>query len=386
MGSAPTPSGSLKWHSLITVEGGPVEYSWKWNTKKSKPDIRYSLEPINSWSGTPVDPMNQAPGSELLHRLAESMPSTGIDLTWVDYFLATLFRQDKTEYMKEAKAAGGKLVTTSAIAVEFLAKGLGFKAYFAPPPFCSQNFAAESAVESGNGHVVGRHEPALKMLHPKSASREALLDFLKTSTEGPHMIPFIIAVDCVKPETSRLKWYFNTPHTSFNSVKEIMTLGGRLTSTPVEDIRELFLAALGLPADYPDSSEVAVADKFNPDSDKFVGTPGPPPGMTYYFDIPPGAELPEVKLYIPVWRYGKNDLSVIEGTVAWMEKKGRGGYTQQFKNMMENMVSHRSLGDDLGLQAYVSCVYKTKDEELDVTTYMSAEALHPQRLAEFLPK
>jgi hypothetical protein len=47
------------------------------------------------------------------------------------------------------------------------------------------------------------------------------------------------------------------------------------------------------------------------------------------------------------------------------------------------VAEHRDLGDGLGLQTYVTCVLK-KGGEADVTTYMSAELLHPERLKQMV--
>lgn len=76
MGPSPLAEGApRKWKSLLQPDGTPIGYSWKWNTTQSQPNIRYDIEPIGKFAGTKVDPLNQAALREMLHRLAEAMPT-----------------------------------------------------------------------------------------------------------------------------------------------------------------------------------------------------------------------------------------------------------------------------------------------------------------------
>lgn len=253
MGQAPSPSGELKWRSLITVEGGPIEYSWKWPTRTSEPDIRYSLEPINRFSGTAEDPLNQQPATQVLNRLAKMIP--GVDLTWTNHFLATLYDHDKTKYVEKMAATGMPATSTFGMAAEFCTKGLGLKAYFVP-------------------RKVGHHpvppqadwEAAIKQLHPENPSLETLLEFLAGHPEGQKLNRLLLAVDCVAPAKSRLKWYVQSPSSSFNSVREIMTLGGRRAGMEkaLSEMRELIWNVLDLPSEFPDDAEMPLAPKYDP--------------------------------------------------------------------------------------------------------------------------
>ncbi|KAI0401623.1 dimethylallyl tryptophan synthase GliD1 [Xylaria palmicola] len=372
MGQMPSSSG-LKWRSLITVEGGPIEYSWKWPTTNGVPDVRYSLEPINRFSGSSEDPLNQAPTAQILNRLAAKVP--GVDLTWTNHFLDTLYDHDKTKIVEAYKAAGVGPSSTFGMAAEFVHKGLGFKTYFVPRKLSA---SPERPLEVW--------ETSFRQLHPENPSRDVLLDFLTNTAQGKQMTPLLCAVDCVAPARSRLKWYFQSVSSSFASVRDVVTLNGRRPelAPQLADLRELLYGVLGLPADFPDDAEVPLAPKYDPknkENDNFVALPGLLTGYIYYFDIPPRATVPEVKLYIPVWRYGKDDLSIAKATASWAGARGRGAYGQQFLDMLQKVVPHRDLADGPGLQTYVSCVLR-KDGEPDITTYMSAEILHPLRLAQ----
>ncbi|KAF3759925.1 dimethylallyl tryptophan synthase GliD1 [Cryphonectria parasitica EP155] len=371
MGRKPSPSGELQYKSAITIEGSPIEYSWKWNKRSptSQPDIRYSLEPIGPVSGTTQDPENRQAGTKLARRLAAAFQA---DLTWTDHFLSTLFDQGQHQRALELAEAGTPTGTTFAVAAEFVPSGLGFKTYCAPravtPPFLPH---------------IELFTPSLRQLHPTSPARDALLDFLSSGPEGQALMPLMVAVDAVSSAKSRLKWYFMTPHTSFASARDIITLGGRRPNMDktVEEVRTLIHAAVGLPAGFSDNEELPSAPRHDPASDKYAGeAPNSPPGLIYYFDIQPDKPLPEVKLYVPVWRYASDDLSVARRTVEWMKERGRGSYADRFLGMLERLADHRALSDGSGLQASVSCVCNEGDE-LDVTTYLTPEAKHAKRWA-----
>ena len=65
-------------------------------------------------------------------------------------------------------------------------------------------------------------------MEPNNVAPDVLHEFLETSPEGKQMNPLNLAVDDVKPSSSRMKFYFQIPRTSFSSVREIMSMGGRI--------------------------------------------------------------------------------------------------------------------------------------------------------------
>ncbi|KAI0147389.1 dimethylallyl tryptophan synthase GliD1 [Xylariaceae sp. FL1272] len=369
MGPKPKDDGTVKWPSLLGVEGSPIEYSWKWNTPTKGPDVRYTMESINQLTGTAMDPLNQVPAKEMLHRISEIVPT--VDLTWVNHFFATLFDHDVSKYVKEAEA-GAHFSSTVLHAAEFLPKGLSLKTYFLP-----------RRLGQTEGQIpLAQWEESLAKLDPNNPARAALNLFLEGNDEGKLLSPFMLAVDDVAPSESRLKFYFQTPHTSFASVREIMTFGGRISvpETSMQDLRNLIVAITGIEEDFPDSKEVPCAAEYDPVAkDNFVELPILLSGYLYYFDIAPGAALPDIKFYCPVRRYGRDDLSLAQATVEWMNSHKRVGYGDQYLSMLQSLAQHRRLEDGKGMQTYVSCLIK-KNGELDITSYLGPEAFDPARL------
>lgn len=190
----------------------------------------------------------------------------------------------------------------------------------------------------------------------------------------------MLAVDDVVPAKSRLKLYLRTPHTSFSSVREIMTLGGRIAvpEAQLQDLRSLIAAVTGLPEDFPEDAQVSRTPAGHPDGrNTFVeGLPGLLSGYIYYFDIPPGAVLPEIKFYSQVRHYGWDDLSLARGVTGWMDAHGRGQYCQRYITMLESLSPYRRLDEGKGIQVYLSCLFK-KTGDLDITSYVVPEVCAP---------
>ncbi|KAL4874588.1 aromatic prenyltransferase [Aspergillus karnatakaensis] len=315
------------WTDIITGNGVPPIYSWKWNdtNQSSKPDIRIGFEPIGAHSRTALNPLNQFHTKELIHTFANRMP---VDLTWTNHFLSTCY-DSETKYWQASKS-GAPLATTAMVGYDYLHDSMTLKT-------------------------------ALDILH----------DFLKTNPRGKALVPTGLAVDKgtsspTGKRSSRLKFYFRIPKTTFSSVRAIMTLGGRIPGLEPqsESLHALLSDITGLPKNFPDDADIPVYHGF--------GTGASPLGRAvyylYYFDIAPGADIPHIKFYIPLTHYGQNDLKSAQGVTRWIESQGRGSYGANHLQMLEKVAEEQKLEEGDGLQSYRSCLFR-KDGELDVTSY-----------------
>ncbi|KAL4781084.1 tryptophan dimethylallyltransferase-domain-containing protein [Aspergillus varians] len=371
LGPAPRDGHSPnKWKSMLQLDGTPFEFSWKWNSPDGEPDVRIGLEPIGPMAGTQLDPLNHSAAREVLHQLSSVVPSA--DLSWTHHFLSTLFDHDYAKYTEEA-AKGALIGTSLIISLEFLRESTGIKTYFQPRMLNQHGFLD-----------IPRWEAALQKLHPDAPSRIALHEFLSTNAEGKLLKPFCLSVDNCDPTKARIKWYFNSPHTNFNAIHEIMTLGGRIASTNAleEQFTELFDLLKSLaeqPADFPKDSEFPFASNSN---DTIVGnfaeTPDMLKGVVYFFDIAPGKSLPAIKIYFPVRNHCRNDLAATQNLTRWLDSRGRGQYGPAFLRALEAVADYRRLEDGGGLLNFVSCQFK-HDGALDLTSYFNPQAFHSAR-------
>ncbi|KAL2862514.1 aromatic prenyltransferase [Aspergillus lucknowensis] len=373
LGPKPEADGSLKWPSLVSAAGVPLEYSWKWDTETKGPDVRLTIEAINELSGTQFDPLNQSPSLELLQRLSAILPD--LNQAWMSHFLSSLYDHDKIKYIKESQSEGGMpLRSTMLLCFEFGRKSTSTKTYFSPRKLGQQGFAP-----------LKEYMSAIQGLGP-SRALNAVTDFLDTSPEGAHLKPFMLAVDNIDPSSSRLKFYFASPSTSYASIREVLTLGGRIASPGLEDnlrtLHDLVKAIMPVPENLPDDADIPVP------------TPGPtdqsPPsqlenggnadmaaeraffvsGYQYYFDIAPGATLPDIKFYVPIRNGQMDDRAVAEGLTRWMRERGRGRYCDAYIRVLEGLAQGRDLGECRGLHTHV-CAMIRADGEFDITSYLA---------------
>lgn len=156
-----------------------------------------------------------------------------------------------------------------------------------------------------------------------------------------------------------------------------MTLGGRIQRSEKElnELRSFIHSIMGLADDFPDDAETMPIEKL----DKASGDAAEVgakllEGYGYYFDIAPGGQLPNIKFYASMRRHGPMDLGVAQGTMKWMQSRGRGQYCEQYLRMLERFSPSKSIASGRGIQAFVSFMFK-KNDEADVTTYIRPEDL-----------
>lgn len=175
MGPAPRPDGKVRWKTVLGVEGSPIDYSWKWNTSKSKPDVRFTIEAIGPYTGTTKDPLNQQAMREMLHHISKIVPTFNSELA--DHFFATLFDHDISKYNQEVEA-GAAFGTSCLNATQFLPEGVSMKSYF----ICRR------LGQAGPLAPLSHWEEAFAKLDPSSPARTAIHDFLEAHTDRA-MVP-----------------------------------------------------------------------------------------------------------------------------------------------------------------------------------------------------
>lgn len=368
LGPAPKYDGTPIFRSLIAYDGSPFEYSWKWNTSSGSPDIRYSWEPIGPKSGSLEDPLNHDPSLEYMGRVTKVLPKANFSM--FRRYLTEVYNPDRAVYAEEL-AQGDPPATTLMHAVEYnKTKEFGLKSYFLAgklhlggDPLTNQHW--DNAVVKVN---AGR----------PTKGRDALQYFIANSPEGRLMKPNVMGMDAVEPSKSRLKMYFTSAHTSFDAVREIMTMGGirDISESSLQDLRSLILAVLGLPADYPEDAEIPVEGPASGEDWKDFDALCT--GFTFFFDVAHNSGTPEIKFYLTTRKYGGNDLTIAHNLVAWMRACGRGAYADAYLDMLHKLAEHRGLENGKGLHAYIS--YQcTNDGEPDIKSYISSELYHKKR-------
>lgn len=159
-----------------------------------------------------------------------------------------------------------------------------------------------------------------------------------------------------------------------------MTLGGRIEvpEANMQEIRSLIEAVLGLPSDYPEDSNMPLAD---PVGNTSADTKNLVDCFIYYFDIASGKDKPEVKFYLPARRYGPDDLTLCHRLMKWMTARGRGAYCDRYLALMKAMGEHRGLENGQGIHSFIT-YQLNRHGEADIKSYFIPEAYHPTRYVE----
>lgn len=347
------PGPPRHWKSFMTDDFSPLEYSWSWDFDGSPPKIRYSIETISPIAGTPADPFNQAMTRDLIDQLNFERP--GINWQWFEK-LSTVF-QDRCN----RPSCFTKNNNPSSILLAFeLHKGeIATKAYFVPVKAEQLGVSRFTVLTEGVQTLEGDTF--------KFPAYQRFLDFVSTSKPSSQVEVIGAAIDCMDPEKSRLKLYVRSPETSLDSVCTMLSMNDELDTLSggaYEELKAVWYLVLGLEQDHATSENLK--SKLHETS-----------GVLYNFDIKAGNAAPETKVYIPVRHYGKNDLAIARGLVAYLKSQGRDQYASGYLRALEGLCTHRPLESECGLHTYISIAFKKG--KLAFTSYFSPEIYHKTR-------
>ncbi|KAM3547330.1 hypothetical protein ARSEF4850_010086 [Beauveria asiatica] len=177
MGPAPLDSKVPAWPTQLSLEGLPIEFSWKWNTASRGPEVRYTIEPMGQLRGTAEDPLNQDATRQLLNRLQVAFPS--VNLNSANHFFATLYDADRSKYVSSS-APDELYNTTTLVAAEFKPAHIGFKTYFIP---------RWSGLDGSERNFKVWWDKGLRKIASNGPASAILMSFINTSQQGKLLTP-----------------------------------------------------------------------------------------------------------------------------------------------------------------------------------------------------
>ncbi|KAH7304016.1 aromatic prenyltransferase [Stachybotrys elegans] len=268
------------WPSFMTDDGTPLEMSWEWGS--GAPVIRYSIEPIGLHAGTPLDPANLAAAPAFHKHMLQHLPSARLE--WFDHFYAFFngcLVEEQTDFARDP----GDHNTSMFYAFD-LPRGdddITVKAYFFP------KIRARRRGQTNLNVLLDAIFSAPCVDPVKMRAATALRDFCHEARTN-NLEHEMLAIDLADPVDGRIKIYFRSRKTSFDSVCHIMTLGGR---------HRLWKAVLGVDTD--------------PVDDLPVSNDHRTAGILYNVELRQDDASPVAKIYIPVRHYTNSDADVICG-------------------------------------------------------------------------
>lgn len=292
----PAPSLALgfhpRWESFMTDDHNPVELSWDFHTGADKPTIRYSIEPISPDAGTPSNPHNDRAPANFKRAVVGAFPDT--ETAWYDHFDAC-FSHGWTDELPEGHPS------TVFWAFDLAGKADTPKAYFFPG-------AVACATGRTNLEIISDAIRSAPGYSPEKLA--AFHDFEEYVGARSHLSleMDMLAIDLVPVAKSRLKIYFRNRATDFASVRELMSLGGRLAGPDLDEglrrLRILWDSLLG--------TEGVPDDVSLPHRDHRTA------GILYNIEFRLDSRTPKVKVYIPVRHYAESDGQVIDSLRRFM--------------------------------------------------------------------
>ncbi|PKY09200.1 putative DMATS type aromatic prenyltransferase [Aspergillus campestris IBT 28561] len=254
-----------------------------------KPVFRFNIDPISKITGTHMDPLNIDTVNSMVARLAV-IGFKGFDRTLHHHFTREFFMPEQSMKTHQQDIGEAKAWSQTILGLDFKDGNVVVKQYI---------WTRYAAHTSGlHPHALIRR--AISRVDDQmrcSAAVNTVLDYMETYNADLPVKFF--SWDLVDPSKSRLKLYVITRQWSWDKVREVCTLGGKLHG-PVTD------RSIGLLKRLWDILEL---DRF---------TPSMP--FTWNYEIRPGRNYPDVRTYFPIC--DRSDEEVAQAVSQWFELLG----------------------------------------------------------------
>nr|RBQ98489.1 hypothetical protein FVER53263_20603 [Fusarium verticillioides] len=353
LGSSPV-RGEPIWKSFMTDNNCPVELSWDFHTGNGQPTIRYSIEPIGLAAGTAADLHNDEAAPDFKNRASGEFPDMDTALFNHFYnFFNGRWGDDRPEGHR----------STMFWAFDLKESNTTNKAYFFPG-------LVAHATHKSTLEVVADAITSAPGCRPENISSFA--SFAKFIHERQYLglEMDMLALDLVPVEKSRLKIYFRDRRTDFRSVKEMMSLGGRIHAEDFDvgmrNLRSLWDALIG-------TSEVSDDVPLPYNNHRTAG-------VLYNVEFRTSSTTPKVKVYIPVRHYAKNDSQILDALGDFLADQTSklpdvvidSLWTKRYSDCLYNIFGEERLSSSVGVHTYVGCSIQSEGD-LRVVAYVNPQ-------------
>ncbi|KAI3554858.1 aromatic prenyltransferase [Colletotrichum abscissum] len=346
------PASPDKANYILTHNQSPYEASVAFSSHREA-KVRFTVQPL-------VDPSPGAAGDDplgqrgLRQKLEGLASACNADRTWLDAFLDSVFLTTEEEAGLIRMKPGGALPRQICYAGFDLESEenttISMKAYLFPQlKVLATNRSLVDITESVATRLAAGDEAML-------AAWELLKTFLVSQGEDNINIYFL-AIDCValfkKP---RFKVYVHTYANSLASARDVFTLGGRLPASSADFLPQVWPLLMEMEGIAPAEMESLEKPLSDPNS-KYCG-------LCFAFEIVPGKAVPQVKMYVPIWQYSRDEAGIVERYERILQTQGmmsgkydfgaavRDAFGKNRETGLHTMASISSSGKGVGFSAY----------------------------------
>ncbi|PGH21454.1 hypothetical protein AJ80_03245 [Polytolypa hystricis UAMH7299] len=351
LGPKPCSGIERPWMATMTLANIPFELSL--NFQENDFIVRFSVEPNSALSGGPEDPLNQLPPRELASTLAQALPN--VDMRLFEHFKSEFdLPCDASAELRANLPDGGHWKPQCFVAFDLPKSGVvNCKGYVYPWLKVGHTGSSPSAV---SWDAIRKLHSDTYSIAPAVETLQTFLDSFQAETR-PRVE--VVGVDCVEPSQSRIKVYIRSKSTSFRTVRDMYTVGGRLadttTTTGLEHLVNMWWTLFELTGAHPADEELSMLHDG-------LG------GSLFSYELQAGRPLSEPKVYIPVWNYVQDDMKIAERLSRFFLDQGWTRFASEYTSNLESLCPCPGLSESVGRHSYVSFAY-TKKTGLYVTAY-----------------
>ncbi|KAF6844644.1 aromatic prenyltransferase [Colletotrichum musicola] len=290
---------------ILTHNHSPYEASVAFASHQS-PKVRFTVQPLVDSSPAGDDPLGQ---KRLREKLEDLASACGADRTWLSAFVDSVF------LTAEEEAA-------------LIKKRDGNAADELPQQICYAGFDLEPHEDEGGAAAIGMKAYLFPQLRALATDRklvditecaitqlaagdkkmlaawQLLRTFLVAQGEDKINIYFL-AIDCLAAQMEpRFKVYAHTHANSLASARNVFTLGGRLPACSADVLPQVWPLLTDM-EDIPEADIECQEKPLNEPDSKYCG-------LCFAFEMVPGKAVPQVKMYVPMWQYARDEAGVME--------------------------------------------------------------------------
>lgn len=296
----------------------PIELSWDWRTDGQPPKIRFSIEPVGVHAGTHLDPRNQYASAQLQEIMARVLPDTNAG--WLNHFQSQLNGKEIQDLSNPVEGHMSK---------EFYAFDLNSDGSVMVKAYLFPGFKAMASAKSNFDIITDTIRTAPDCTPDKLSALARFQEYVHDPS-SPRLEMDMLAIDLVSPANSRFKLYFRIRDTSFASIEDTMTLGGRIQTPDVDqalvDLRRLYYAL---------AKWDVVQGRMLKDNVQLEHKNHRTAGILYNVEFKYSSKRPKVKVYLPVRHFAHSEETIISTLDAYFQQ------TQRSKSWKSNMTNYK---------------------------------------------